>query len=125
MSLGQDLDNYAFEKLVIEDATNTSSLFKMVAAKRVDYGIFYLHSGLSELKKLHLDKILVALPKPLTREALYVAFSKESECQPQIQKLNQEIDKMKADGSIQEIADYYSAMVNKTVNSEREVKEHE
>ncbi len=76
MSLGQGIDDYAFENLVVHEATNTNSLFKMVAAKRVEYGIFYLHSGLSELKKLKLDQTLVALPKPLTTEALYVAFSK-------------------------------------------------
>jgi len=121
MSLGQDLDNYAFENLVIEDVTDTSSLFKMVAAERVDYGIFYLHSGLSELKKLQLDQTLVALPKPLTREPLYVAFSKESECQPQIQQLSQEINLMKTDGSIQKIADYYAG----AVNNKRVIKDHE
>jgi len=124
MSLGQNVDNYAFENLIIEDATDTSSLFKMVAAERVDYGIFYLHSGLSELRKLQLDKALVALPKPLTREALYVAFSKKSECQPQIQVLSQEIEIMKTDGSIQKIADLYAGSVN-TVNNKRVIKGHE
>lgn len=127
MSLGQSVDSYAFEHLVIEDTTNASSLFKMIAAKRVDYGIFYLHSGLSELKKLKLDKTIVTLPKALTKEALYVAFSKESECQPQITQLSQEIDKMKADGSIQKITDYYSTATNKiqTAHSTREIKGYE
>jgi len=121
MSLGQNIDDYAFENLVIHDATNTSSLFKMVAAKRVEYGIFYLHSGVSELKKLKLDQTLVALPKPLTREALYVAFSKESKCQPQIQQFSQEIDLMKADGSILKITNHYAT----AVNNDRVIKKHE
>nr|WP_285903166.1 transporter substrate-binding domain-containing protein [Alkalimarinus sediminis] len=108
MSLGQEIDEYAFENLVIDEVTDTDSLFKMIAAKRVDYGIFYLESGFSELQKLKLDQSLVALPYPLTQQPLYVAFSKQSRCPSAIQQLIKEIDLMIEDGAAEEIAKTYA-----------------
>ncbi|MCG8668710.1 MAG: transporter substrate-binding domain-containing protein [Pseudomonadales bacterium] len=107
MSLGQEMDRYAFDHLILEETTDTSSLFKMVAAGRVDYGIFYLHSGLRELKRIRLKSKLVPLPNPIAKEPIYVAFSKTSNCQAEIQRLSQEIDRMLQDGSIERIVSSY------------------
>ncbi len=112
LSLGENLDQFAFENLVIEEITDTNSLFKMVAAKRVDYGIFYHYSGLSEIDRLNLGNTLIPLPTPLTQEPLYVAFSRKSRCLEQIQQLSKEIARMKENGAIQEIADYYARFIN-------------
>ncbi|UZE96027.1 substrate-binding periplasmic protein [Alkalimarinus alittae] len=133
MSLGQELDEYAFENLVIEEVTDTDSLFKMVAAKRVDFGIFYLQSGFDELKRLKLNESLIALPHPLTQQPLYVAFSKKSRCPEAIQHLSAEIDLMKKDGSAQAIADRYAEQISnarpasytRPVNDERVIHNHE
>lgn len=121
MSLGQQIDEYAFENLVIDEVTDTDSLFKMIAAKRVDYGIFYLQSGFSELQKLKLDQSLVALPYPLTQQPLYVAFSKQSRCPSAIQQLMKEIDLMIEEGAVEKIAERYA----RTKNNDRVIKSDE
>lgn len=127
MSLGQQLDEYAFENFVLEEVTDTDSLFKMVAAKRVDYGIFYLHSGSSELQRLKLDQSLIALQYPLTQQPLYVAFSKKSRCPVAVQQLSREIDLMNKDGSIEKIAGHYAppAYYARPANNERVIENDE
>lgn len=121
MSLGQKIDEYAFENLVIEEVTDSDSLFKMVAAKRADYGIFYLQSGTSELEKLKLNQSLMALPYPLTQQPLYIVLSKQSKCPEALQRFSQEIDLMKQDGTIKKIADYYA----QPIATEQVIEDHD
>lgn len=108
MSIGESFDNYALSNLIIEETTNTSSLFRMIYAGRVNYGIFYLHSGQNELKRINLEGKVVPLSPPISQEPIYIAFSKNSPCSPGIAKINAEIEKMKNDGSIDRIISRYT-----------------
>lgn len=121
MSLGQEADEYAFNHLVIDDAPSPKSLFQMVASGRLDYGIFYWSTGLKEVKKRNLTNIIDILPTPVSKEGLYIAFSKNSLCQSQIVLLNNEIERMKEDGSIESIIQYYHSSIasqNMEVNND-------
>ncbi len=111
MSLGQEADDYAFNHLVIDDVPSPHSLFQMVASGRLDYGIFYWSTGKQELIRSGLSHIIDVLPNALSKEGLYIAFSKNSQCQKEISLLNDEIQRMKQDGSIEAIIQYYHSAV--------------
>ncbi|MEH6447794.1 MAG: transporter substrate-binding domain-containing protein [Oleispira sp.] len=111
MSLGQEADNYSFNNLVLDDVPSPKSLFKMVASKRLEYGIFYGSTGRQELERDNLSAILDILPVAVATEDLFMAYSKRSQCQRQITLLNNEIQKMKDDGSIDLIIQYYQAAI--------------
>jgi polar amino acid transport system substrate-binding protein len=111
MSLGEKADEYSFNNLVIDDVPSPESLFQMVASGRLDYGIFYGSTGKQEVEKYNLTSIIEILPMAVATEGLYVAFSKNSQCQSQITLLNNEIKKMKKDGNIEPIIQYYYSQV--------------
>lgn len=111
MSLGQEADEYAFENLVIDDVPSPKSLFQMVASGRLDYGIFYWSTGKQEVSKRNLTSVIEILPNAVSKEGLYIAFSKNSRCQSEISLLNDEIERMKRDGSIESIIQYYHSSV--------------
>lgn len=121
MSLGQKADDYAFSHLVIDDVPDPTSLLKMVATGRVDFGIFYADAGMRELKQNKLNKEIVMLDGSVSREGLYIAYSKSSKCQTKIEKLNQEIITMLDDGSIEKIiAKYHSIKIEMTDENSNE-----
>ena len=99
----------------------------MVAAKRVDYGIFYLTSGSIELQRLNHDHTLIYLTYTITQQPLYVAFSKKSRCPVAVQQLSREIDLMNKDGSIEKIAGHYAppAYYARPANNERVIENDE
>jgi len=109
MSLGQKADEYAFSHLVINDVPDPKSLLKMVATGRIDFGIFYASAGRKELKRNKLEEKIVLLDGSVSREGLFIAYSKSSKCQGEIEQLNQQIIKMKNDGSIRKIIAKYHA----------------
>jgi len=111
MSLGQEADDYAFNHLVIDDAPSPKSLFQMVASGRLDYGIFYWSTGKKEIDRHKLKDIIEILPSAVSKEGLYIAYSKNSNCQSQITSLNNEILRMKEDGSIEAIIQYYHSAI--------------
>lgn len=107
MSLGQTLDDYAFTHLVIDDVPDPRSLLKMVKTGRLDYGVFYGKAGNRELALRGLDKEVVQLENSVSREGIFIAYSKNSECQPKIKRLNEEIAFMLDDGSMKKIITKY------------------
>ncbi len=111
MSLGQEADDYAFNHLVIDDTPSPKTLFQMVASGRLDYGIFYWSTGKKEIERHKLKDIIEVLPSALSKEGLYIAYSKNSKCQSQISLLNNEIQQMKEDGSIEAIIQYYHSAI--------------
>lgn len=111
MSLGSELDEYAFEHLVLEETTTTDSLFKMLAANRVDYGIVHYHSGLQHIAALGLRNELRALPLKLASEPIYVLFNKKPRCPKAIQQLRREIEDMLTDGSLNRITAFYDQLI--------------
>ncbi len=110
MSLGQVADDYAFDNLVIDDVPNVYSLLLMLANGRLDYGIFYGLTGQQEINKNTLSTIIDILPKAVTKEGLHIAYSKQSPCQQEINQLNNEIQTMQADGSIERIIQSYHSI---------------
>jgi ABC-type amino acid transport substrate-binding protein len=94
MSLGEKVDEYSFNYLVIDDVPSPKSLFQMIASGRLDYGIFYRSTGKKEVEKYNLTSTIESLPKVVATEGLSIAFSKNSQCQTHITLLNNEIKKM-------------------------------
>jgi len=122
MSLGQTADEYAFSHLVINDVPDPKSLLKMVATGRIDFGIFYASAGRKELQRNKLEGKIVLLDGSVSREGLFIAYSKSSNCQDQIELLDQQIIKMTQDGSINKIIEKYYA--NKIELSEEKNNEN-
>ena len=122
MSLGQTADEYAFSHLVINDVPDPKSLLKMVATGRIDFGIFYASAGRKELQRNKLEGKIVLLDGSVSREGLFIAYSKSSKCQDQIELLDQQIIKMTQDGSINKIIEKYYA--NKIELSEEKNNEN-
>jgi polar amino acid transport system substrate-binding protein len=111
MSLGEKADEYSFNNLVIDDVPSPKSLFQMIESGRLEYGIFYGSTGKQEIEKYNLTSTIQILPTAVATEGLYIAFSKNSQCQSQITLLNNEIKKMKKDGNIEPIIQYYHIAV--------------
>jgi polar amino acid transport system substrate-binding protein len=111
MSLGEKADEYAFNNLVLDDVPSPKSLFQMIESGRLEYGIFYWSTGKQEIEKYNLTSTIEILPTAVATEGLYIAFSKNSQCQSQITLLNNEINQMKQDGSIEPIIQYYHSVV--------------
>jgi polar amino acid transport system substrate-binding protein len=111
MSLGEKADEYSFNYLVIDDVPSPKSLFQMIESGRLDYGIFYGSTGKQEVEKYNLTSTIEILPRAVATEGLYIAFSKNSQCQSQITLLNNEIKKMKKEGNIEPIIQYYYSEV--------------
>ena len=111
MSFGQTVDSYIFDNLIMEEVSETASLFRMLEAKRADYAIFHLNSGLEIIHQLAMDQTLVALPNAVAKEPIFVAFSRRSRCSAQISILQEEIRHMLGDGSVAGIIDFYNSLI--------------
>ena len=93
LSLGKKLDDYAFNNLVIEDLSNSNSLFKMLASGRLDYGIFHELSGLNIVNSSYKDSI-VSIDIGLSGQSVHMAYSKVSKCLGHIGKFRAEIERL-------------------------------
>jgi ABC-type amino acid transport substrate-binding protein len=91
MSFGDEVDNYAFNHLVIEEKLSLASLFKMLEYGRLDYVIMYENAGSTYIKENKLEQKITALAKPLHVNDVYIAASKHSYCYSNIKNILAEI----------------------------------
>ena len=119
-SLGSDHDDYAQRNLIIKEVHDISSILKMLMAHRADYGIYEIHGAIHNIKRLNLGNQLTILDHALSKEPLFVAFSKNSECSGTANSFFNTFNDMKKDGSIQQIQEHYLLISNTTAGIENE-----
>ena len=106
-SYGQELDNYIKEKLNVMQVQTTKQAFDALAGKKVDYFIYALYSGNSEIKKQNYNDKIEALPEYVATEDFYITISKKSPYAKYLPKVNELIKKYKEDGTIDALIEKY------------------
>jgi polar amino acid transport system substrate-binding protein len=79
-SYGDKFDAFMAKELTVARATGVDKAFEALLAQQADYMIIGLFPGRNEAGKLGLIDKVEFLPKELVSAAMYVAFSKQSEC---------------------------------------------
>lgn len=106
-SYGEKFDNFAKENLDFEYARTKELLVKMLQYKRAEYLVFSYWDMMAYLRKINLDKEVVALKHPITKTKVYFMFSKKSKVKKYIPAINKELRKMKKDGRLKKIFSKY------------------
>ena len=106
-SYGQELDTYIEDKLEVARVETTKQAFEMLAANQVDYFLYALYSGNSELKKQNYGDKIEALSTYATTEDFYITISKKSPYLKYLPQVNELIEKYKADGTIDMLVEKY------------------
>ena len=106
-SYGQEFDTYIESKLDIERVETVKQAFNLLTEKKVDYFLYALYSGNSELKKQNYADKIEALPEYAATENFYITISKKSEYAKYLPQMNELIKKYKADGTIDALIKKY------------------
>ena len=125
MSFGREVDTFIFDHLVMEEVSEAASLFRMVDAKRADYAIFHLNSGLEMIHQLELGHALTVLPEAISKEPIFVAFSRRSRCPEKIALVQAEIRHMLQDGSVADITNFYDSLIQLPPGAQRNTSRQE
>ena len=80
MSLGEALDSFARNNLVIEEAVDLQALFKMLEYGRVDYVVMYEEAALAFIRERALQTKIAPLEKALGYESVHFLASPRSHC---------------------------------------------
>ncbi len=79
-SYGDVFDAFMAKDLTVARAAGVDKTFAALLANQADYMIIGLYPGRDEAKRLGFADKITFLPKALLSSAMYVAFSKKSEC---------------------------------------------
>ncbi len=109
-SYGQEFDTYITSTpLQMARASTTQEALDMVASGKADYFIYSLYAGHVMLKDTNqLDKF-EPLPTQVAEEDFYITISKKSPLIKYMPQINAEIQKYKADGTIDQLIAQYKA----------------
>jgi polar amino acid transport system substrate-binding protein len=106
-SYGQAFDDFAAARLTLTRATTTTEAFTLLATGQGDYFLYSLYAGDDFLKKANMASQFESLPKFVAEENFYITISKNSPYVAALPRINQEIAKYKADGTVNAlIAEY-------------------
>jgi len=84
-------------------------ILRMLAAHRADYAVAAQYGFIVEAKKMEYETKIEMLPNPIASRSLHFAFSKKSPYVKYLPEINERLQRLKADGSIEN-------MVKKTLN---------
>jgi polar amino acid transport system substrate-binding protein len=106
-SYGEAFDQYASKNLTIELVNTWPAAFKKLALSRADYIPAGLYVGQLEIEKLGLTDKLKALPRPITKDKMFIAFSKQSVCKNIAAEMTSLIVKYTKSGVIEQLTSKY------------------
>jgi polar amino acid transport system substrate-binding protein len=106
-SYGQPFDDFAAARLTLTRATTTAQAFQLIASGQGDYFLYSLYAGDDYLKKANIASQFESLPKFVAEENFYITISKSSPFVTYLPRINQEIAKYKADGTINALITQY------------------
>ncbi len=102
ISYGQEFDNFKNNLEIFEVKMHTQAV-SMLALGRKDYMLLPLYSGERKINQMGYKSQIVALPEPLTINSVHLALSRQSSCIELLEQINKTIEKIKSNGSIDEI----------------------
>ncbi|OZG70769.1 hypothetical protein BTA51_24630 [Hahella sp. CCB-MM4] len=106
ISLGQEFDSFK-PNLDIYEVKQHTQMIEMLMKRRLDYMILPLYSGNLKIKALGYGEGISVLPTPVSVNSVHLSLSRESSCVVLLEKMNRQIERRVADGSIQAIISAY------------------
>jgi len=107
-SYGQEFDQYIKDELSIQWANTMLSNFKKLMVGRIDYIPYGLYPGDIAVRQLGYHGEIESLPVPLVSEGLFFAFSKKSEQAKYRLQLEEGIEKLRKDGTVERLVEKYT-----------------
>lgn len=107
-SYGQAFDDFAAARLTLTRATTTAQAFQLLASGQGDYFLYSLYAGDDYLKKTNAAPQFESLPAFVSEENFYITISKNSPFVGYLARINQEIAKYRADGTINALITQYT-----------------
>jgi polar amino acid transport system substrate-binding protein len=104
-SFGKTFDQFIFGKLTISRSLKVEGNFNKMLSGEADYFISAMYSGLIEAEKLGISDKIEYLPVYAATEALYIAISKESKFIRYLPQVNEKIEKLIKDGTVDRLID--------------------
>ncbi|MBY0293759.1 transporter substrate-binding domain-containing protein [Patescibacteria group bacterium] len=111
-SYGQEFDTYSAENLKFAHVATTEEALAMLASGQADYFIYSLYAGNVMLKNTKHTDQYQALPKTVADESFYITISKKSPLVKYMPQINAEIQKYKADGTIDALVAQYNSQLD-------------
>jgi polar amino acid transport system substrate-binding protein len=108
-SYGQEFDTYSAEKLHFVHVETTQQALDMIASGKADYFIYSLYAGDVMLKDTNQVDKFEHLPTQVAEEQFYITISKKSPLVKYMPQINAEIQKYKADGTIDALVAQYKS----------------
>jgi polar amino acid transport system substrate-binding protein len=99
-SFGKDFDKFIANKLTISRSLKAEGNLNKVLSGEADYFISAMYSGLIEAEKLGISDKIEYLPVYITAETFYISISRESKFLRYLPKVNEKIEKLVKDGTI-------------------------
>jgi polar amino acid transport system substrate-binding protein len=108
ISFGKDFDTFLEKNMKeISKASTDLQLYKMLEAGRIDFVPNGLYAGLMTIKKSGFEGKIVPLEIPINEEDLYAPISKKSRYLKYLPQYEAELEKLRADGTIDRLVDKY------------------
>lgn len=109
-AFGGGFDEFLEDKLSITRVGSHHQYFNMLMLGRIDYIPLTYKSGIRIAKKLGIENDIAVLPKPLSKTAIRIAFSKASTCKNLLPKVNVAIQQLKADGTVNKLGKKFGVL---------------
>lgn len=109
-SFGNEFDAFARQHLILESVIEFEQLYKMASAGRIAYFLYGHYSGLALAQKMGINEKIETLERPVIRESLYIAFSKNSKCTIHKEFLSEKIREFVAVGLADELVRKYQGI---------------
>jgi len=104
-SFGHEFDKFIAGKLTISRSLKAEGNFNKILSEEADYFISAMYSGLIEAERLGISDKIEYLPVYATSETFYISISKESKFLRYLPKVNEKIEKLIKDGTVDRLID--------------------
>ncbi len=102
-SHGMDFDDFAKDHLNFSDIEGLEQAVKMLYHERGDYAILIKETALVEIADMGYQDKIVPLYVPISNQNVYIAFSKKSPFLKYLPKVNQQIQELRDNGTIEKM----------------------
>lgn len=106
ISLGEDFDEIRPD-LDIFEVNRHEQMYEMLHMSRVDYLVSPRFAATMHLQRPE-NQDVVMLPNPINKYSVHLSLSRKSKCADMINEINQAIEQMHIDGSIEQIIYQYT-----------------
>ncbi len=107
LSFGKEFDAFLKKNLKVEGVGTLDQNLEKLKRGRISYILEYEFSARMELLKREDSSQFMVLPKRLSEDKCYLAFSKKSPYKKYLPSINEKLQQMLDDGSLQELFDKY------------------